>query len=175
VGESRKKKTKVEKAADKLSSRKGKGKAGRTDPAALIAAARAAAFTDQSPERAFNHFRPLAEQVPTADLPVFTGQPLLMRVNILAALDAVEPHLAAAVSALREPRLEEIFELPALVMGLDFAAGRVPVAKLSAGEIEKMLTEGAPWRELMLRYLEVAAHPLISLLPRSGSRSDGRW
>jgi hypothetical protein len=137
VGESRKKKTKVEKAADKLSSRKGKGKADRTDPAALIAAARAAAFTDQSPERAFKHFRPLAEQVPTADLPVFTGQPLLMRVNILAALDAVEPHLAAAVSALREPRLEEIFELPALVMGLDFAAGRVPVVKLSAGEIEK--------------------------------------
>src|SRR5262249_20724130 len=59
----------------------------------------------------------------------------------------------------------EVFELPALVMALEVAAGRVPVAKLSAGEIDKMLAEGAPWRELMLTFLEVASHPLIGLLP----------
>jgi hypothetical protein len=51
-------------------------------------------------------------------------------------------------------------------MALDFANGRVPVAKLSAGEIDRMLAEGAPWRELMLTYLEVVSHPLIGLLPR---------
>ncbi|WP_437616217.1 hypothetical protein WMF20_20845 [Sorangium sp. So ce834] len=136
------------------------------DPAALIAEARADAFTDEAPERAFAHFRPLAERVPAADLPVFTGQPLLMRANVRAALDALEPHLPAAVSALREPRLKEVFELPALVMALDFSAARVPVATLSAGEIDRMLAEGAPWRELMLTYLEVASHPLLGLLPR---------
>ena len=144
---------------------KKKGK-GAGDPAAIIAAARAAAFTDQAPARAFAHFKPRAVEVPTAGLPVFTGQPLLMRANILTALDVIEPYLPAAVAALREPRLEEIFELPSLVMGLDFAVGRVPVAKLSARDIEKMLAEGAPWRELMLSYLEVASHPLIGLLPR---------
>jgi hypothetical protein len=70
------------------------------------------------------------------------------------------------VTALREPRLQEVFELPALVMALDFANGRVPVSKLSAKEIEAMLTEGAPWRALLLDFLEVASHPLLGLLPR---------
>lgn len=135
-------------------------------PEAAIAAARADAFTDESPQAAFEHFRPLAEAVPSEGLPVFNGQPLLMRANVLAALSAVEPHLHVAVTSLREARLAEIFELPALVMALDFAARRVPVAKLSAKEIEAMLAEGAPWRELMLGYLEVASHPAIGLLPR---------
>ena len=70
------------------------------------------------------------------------------------------------MSALREPRLELVFELPSLIMALEFAVGRVPVARLSAGEIDKMLAEGAPWRELMLSFLEIVAHPLINLLPR---------
>lgn len=135
------------------------------DPAVILAAARAAAFTEEAPERAFAHFRPLAEAVTTVDLPVLTSQPLLLRANIKAALGVVEPHLPAAVSALREPRLKEVFELPSLVMALDFAATRVPVAKLSAGDIDKMLAEGGPWRELMLTYLEVASNPLLGLLP----------
>jgi len=131
-----------------------------------IAAARASAFKDETPASAFAYFRPIAEAVPTADLPVFTGQPLLMRANILAALSAIEPHLETAVSALRAPALQDVFELPSLVMGLEYAAQRVPLAKLSTGEIDKMLSEGAPWRELLLRYLEVASHPLLGLLPR---------
>jgi hypothetical protein len=89
-----------------------------------------------------------------------------MRANIRAALAAVEPHLASAVLALRDPKLKEVFELPSLVMALDFAVVRVPVAKLSAGDIDRMLTEGGPWRELMLGFLEVASHPLLNLLPR---------
>lgn len=134
--------------------------------AEVIAAARATAFTDEAPERAFAHFRPLAEKVPAEGLPPFTGQALLMRANIKTALDLVEPHLEDAVSRLREPRLAEVLELPSLTMALDFAAGRVPVARLSAGEIDGMLTEGGPWRELMLSYLEIASHPLLGLLPR---------
>jgi len=153
-------------SADKATSKKRETKIAAGTPAAIIAAARAAAFADEAPPKAFAHFRPTAEQVPTADLAVFTGQPLLLRANILTALAAIEPHLEAAVSALRDPRLVEVFELPSLIMALEFAVGRVPVAKLSAGEIEKMLAEGAPWRELMLSFLEVAAHPLINLLPR---------
>jgi hypothetical protein len=89
-----------------------------------------------------------------------------MRANIHAALQALEPHLETAVNALRAPSLQDIFELPSLIMGLEFAVGRVPVAKLSTGEIDRMLSEGAPWRELMLSYLEIASHPLVGLLPR---------
>lgn len=136
------------------------------DTAAYIQAEKAAAFFDESPAKAFEHFKDLALQIPTENLPVFTGQPLLMRANIHAALAILEPHLEQAVLALRKPKLASIFELPSLVMGLDFAAARVPVAKLSAGEIDQMLSEGAPWRELLLSYLEVASHPLIALLPR---------
>jgi len=158
-------KKKKQKAATKSGKTKAK-KAAALDPVAVIAAAHEAAFTDEAPARAFAHFRPLAEAVATADLPVFTGQPLLMRANILAALEAVEPHLAVAVKALREPALESVFELPSLVMALELATGRVPVAKLSLGEIDKMLTEGAPWRELMLSFLELASHPLLGLVPR---------
>lgn len=162
------KKTKATHKLDKKEkqAKKADKKAGAQSPEAIIAEAKAKAFTDESPERAFAHFRPLAEKVPAADLPLFTGQPLLMRANIRTALQAVDPHLPAAVSKLRDPRLTEVFELPSLVMALEFAAGRVPVAKLGAGEIDRMLAEGAPWRDLMLTYLEVASHPLVGLLPR---------
>lgn len=134
--------------------------------AKVVAAARAAAFTDESPQRAFAHFRPLAEKVPTEGLPVFAAQPMLVRANVIAALEAIEPHLVTIAATFAGAKLQDIFELPSLVMALDFAGGRVPVAKLSAGEIDKMLAEGGPWRELMLSYLEVAAHPLLDLLPR---------
>lgn len=135
-------------------------------PETVIAQARAAAFVDESSERAFAHFRPLAEAVPFAQTTPFNADALLLRANITTALAAAAPHLPAAVAALREPKLAEIFELPSLVMGLDYAVSRVPVATLSTGDIEKMLAEGAVWRELMLDYLQVASHPLIGLVPR---------
>ncbi len=156
MGDKNKKKSKNEKKKPKSA----------LTAAEIIAAAKDAAFKDEQPAVAFAHFRSLAEAVPTTNISVFTGQPLLMRANIRAALQAIDPHLETAVKALRKPSLQGIFELPSLVMGLEFAAGRVPVAKLSTGEIERMLSEGAPWRELMLSYLEIASHPLIGLLPR---------
>lgn len=138
----------------------------KVDPKAIIAAARKAAFTDETPAKAFAHFRPLAEAVETEGLSPFTGEPLVMRANILTALRAIEPHLADVVTRLRNPKLEDIFELPSLVMALDFATNRVPIAKLSVGEIDNMLREGAPLREVMLSFLEIASHPLLNLLPR---------
>jgi len=136
------------------------------DAETIIAQARARAFANVAPADAFTHFRPQAEAVPLEGLSFVNGQPLLMRTNVLAALAAMDDHWARAVRALREPRLEELFELPALVMALQFASSRVPVAKLSSGEIDAMLNEGGPWRTLMLDYLEVASHPLLNLLPR---------
>jgi hypothetical protein len=154
-------------------------KAGRSSPslppppdfAALIALARAKAFADVQPDRAFAHFRPLAEKVSTEALAVFNGQPLVMRANVLSALDAVEPHLPAALAKLADAPLQEVFELPALVMALEYANGRVPVATLSAGDIEKMLAEGSPWRALALKYLEVVSDPLLDLVPQGRVRA----
>jgi hypothetical protein len=135
----------------------------RADPIPL---ARAAAFTTDSPAAAFEHFRAAAERVPAAGLPPFTGQPLVMLHNVRRALAAVEPHLAVAVERMPGAPLQTIFELPAMTLALDYAAARVPVQKLSTGEIDAMLAEGRPWRELYLSYLEVVSHPLIGLVPR---------
>lgn len=136
------------------------------DVTATPTTARRSAFASAQPSEAFAHFQPQAAAVPTADLAPFTGQALVMRTNILTALGAMEPHWAAALTAYPTARLTEVFELPSLVLALDYAAQRVPVVKMSTGEIEAMLREGAPWRELALSYLEVVAHPLIGLVPR---------
>ena len=166
---------KADKAAKKSNKKNqdnlSKGSSGAANKAApapeeIIAAARKAAFTDEDPGRAFAHFKPLAEKVPAEDLAIFNGEALVMRANVKQALALLEPHLAKAVARLHTPSLQEIFELPSLVMGLGFAASRVPVAKLSAGDIERMLTEGGPWRELSLNYLEVVSHPFIGVIPR---------
>lgn len=140
----------------------------KADP---VADARAAAFTDQRPEKAFGHFRKDAEAVLAEGLPFFSGQALLMRTNAVAALKALEPHLPAVAARLADAKVQEVLELPSLIMGLDFAVNRVPTAKLSAKEIDTMLHDGAPWRALALSYLEVASNPLINLLPAERVRA----
>lgn len=84
----------------------------------LVAAARAGAFVDTAPARCFEHFRPLAEAVPTDGLTPFRGAPLVMHGNVKRALVAVEPGLPVAAARLRAPRIQEVYELPSLVLGL---------------------------------------------------------
>lgn len=132
----------------------------------IIQAAKAAAFKDVTPAAAFAHFRSKAEAVPTTDLVVFTSKPLLLLTNVQTALDVLEPHLEVVVNALRDPQLQGIFELPSLVMGLEYATERVPVATMSTGEIDHLLSQGAIWRQLMLDYLEVVSEPQVGLVPR---------
>jgi hypothetical protein len=123
------------------------------------------AFSTISPEAAFTHFRALAAAVPKTDLTVFTGQPLLMLANANAALERVDGLLDAAASKLEDARPSDVRELPSLILALDFAQSRVPVVQLSAHDIERMLREGLPWRQVLLDYLEVASSPLVGLLP----------
>jgi hypothetical protein len=132
----------------------------------LIAAARAGAFVDTTPSRCFEHFRAQAEAVPTEGLPPFRGAPLLMHDNVKRALVVAEPAFPAAAARLRAPRIQEVYELPSLVLGLQFAAGRVPGDALSRGTIGALLTEQTPWRRLMLAYLDVVSDPLLNLVPR---------
>lgn len=132
----------------------------------LVAAARAGAFVDTAPARCFEHFRPLAEAVPTDGLTPFRGAPLVMHGNVKRALVAVEPGLPVAAARLRAPRIQEVYELPSLVLGLQFAAGRVPGAALSQGEVGALLAEQTPWRRLTMAYLDVVSDPLIGLVPR---------
>lgn len=136
-----------------------------TDAAAAIARARAAAYVGTSPEAAFAHFRPLAEGVSPADAPPFRGVPMVMHAVVQQAIAAAEPGFAAAVGELRDPRIEEALELPPLVLALQYASGRVPGAKLSEGEIARLLAEQAPVRAAALDYLEVAAGPAVRLVP----------
>lgn len=124
-----------------------------------------APFSTTSPEEAFAHFRALAAAVPKTDLTVFTGQPMLMHANVKTALAMVGDALDAAAAKLKDARVAEVRELPSLILALDFAQGRVPVVQLSAKDIERMLREGGPWREVLLNYLEVVSSPLVGLVP----------
>jgi len=138
------------------------------DPAAgdLIAAGRASAFSSTDPAKCFAHFRPLAEAVLADGLTLFRGAPLLMHGNVKRALVVAEPGLSVAVARLRAPRIQDVYELPSLVLGLQFAAGRVPGAVMSQGEISSLLAEQSPWRRLALAYLDVVSDPLVGLVPR---------
>ena len=140
-------------------------------PEELIAGAKTAAFESDDPAKAFEHFRALAEAVSTDELPVFTGQPLVMLANIKRALEAIEHHLPAAVARLRDARLQGIFELPALTLGLSLAANRVPGSKLSSGEIESLFGEVSNTRLLTLDYLEVVSNPQLGLVPAERVRT----
>ncbi len=131
----------------------------------VIRRARAEAFTDMTPKKAFEHFKPEAERVATEGLVVFTGRPLVMLANVNKALETLTPALPKVLDEMRRPRLRDVFELPSMVMGLEFASSRVPAAKLSQGEIDRLYAEAAPWRALMLDYLTVAANPLLKLVP----------
>jgi hypothetical protein len=165
------KKDKAKAKTKKSAAKKSTSKASVKAAIRVLEQARKSAFTDETPEKAFHHFQALAEEVPIDGLEVFTGQPLVMRANVRDALTAVEPHLPAAIDRLRQPPLREILELPSLVMALDFAAHRVPAVRLSSGEVNAMLREGSPWRELALSYLEVVSHPLLDLVPRERVRA----
>lgn len=136
-----------------------------------VSEARALAWTTDDASAAFAHFRPLAERVPTDGLAVFTGQPMVMFANVHAAIALVEPHFGLVAEQLRNPRFVDVFELPSLVLALQVAAARVPARALSTGEVDAMLSEASPLRELTLGYLEIAAHPLLSLVPTERVRA----
>ncbi|MEZ4409211.1 MAG: hypothetical protein R3A52_22490 [Polyangiales bacterium] len=130
-----------------------------------VAAARAAACLTNDSHEAFEHFRPLAEAVPTKGLAPLNSSPFLMLANVKAALRLLEPHLGAVVATLHDPPLREVFELPSLLLALGFAARRAPARPRSTGEIARLLAEGRPLREATLHYLEVASHPVVKLVP----------
>lgn len=136
-----------------------------------VSAARAAAFVTDDPSAALEHFRPLAATVSTADLETFKGVPLVMLANVKAALARLEPHLADVAATLRGARLAEVMELPTLVLALDAACARVPARRLSSGEIDKLLAEGKPLRELSLSFFEIASHPIFKLVPAERVRA----
>lgn len=130
-----------------------------------VAAARAAAFVTTNQAEAFAHFRPLAELVPTEGLSPSPGKLALVRSNITEALEVLSPELPRVAAAMVDPPLQEVLELPALALALSFAASRVPARSYSAGEIAAARADLAPLREVTLNYLEVAAHPLVALVP----------
>jgi len=132
---------------------------------ARVATAHAAAFVTTNQAEAFAHFRPLAEAVPTEGLSPSPGKLALVRSNITEALKVLSPELPRVAAAMVDPPLQEVLELPALALALSFAAARVPARSYSAGEIAAARADLAPLREVTLNYLEVAAHPLVALVP----------
>ncbi len=114
-----------------------------------------------SPYAAYKHFAPLcAELTPvtcTADLPVVQS-------NIDAAFRAIEPHLAKLPQLLPQVDLPFVLELPNLVRGALYAAGRV-TAVASSGELADKLVQARRTREPMLLIAEGLAALPEPLLP----------
>lgn len=141
---------------------------GSVDP---IAAARAAAFVTDDPVAALDHFRPLAARVSTEGLAPLNGSPAVMLANVKSALATLEPHLSDVATRFPGARLQDLLELPSLVLALLAASRRVPSRALSDGEIQKLLAEGKPLRDLTLTFLEVASHPLLGIVPAARVRA----
>ncbi len=141
------------------------------DARSRVAIARKEAFATVDPAAAFAHFRAEAERVPVAGLVVFTGRPAIVQVNVQHALAALEPGMEAVAQRLSDAPLREVFELPALALALGFAVGRVPARKLSEREISAAIEELSPLRAATLSYLEIAASPLLRLVPAERVRA----
>lgn len=141
------------------------------DARSLVALARKAAFVTTDPAAAFAHFRAEAEKVPVTGLSVFTGRAAIVQVNVQRALAALDPGLEVVAQRLADAPLRAVLELPSLALALGFAAGRVPARKLSEGEIRAALEELSPLRAATLAYLEVAASPVVKLVPAERVRA----
>ncbi len=159
-----------------MGTQRGKGRGAKPSDAGAAAvdpveAARRAAFTTTDPAAAFAHFRAEAEAVPSEGLSTFKGRSEILRVNVTEALGVLEPVLGVAAARLKDPPIQSVLEIPALVLALGYAIGRVPATSLSDGEIKAYQTELLPLRADTLAYLEVAAGPGQRLVPEGRVRA----
>jgi len=104
-------------------------------------------------------------------LTAFKGRSEILRVHVTEALGVLGPVLGVAAERLKDAPLRGVLELPAVILGLGYAAGRVPAVGLSDGEIKAHQNELSPLRTDTLDYLEVAARSGQKLVPEGRVRA----
>ncbi|APR82300.1 Hypothetical protein A7982_07649 [Minicystis rosea] len=122
----------------------------------------ASSFTTDSSKAAYEHFVALARQVSTDGLEVCRADLGIARVNVDRGVTAITPHLATVKKKLPHCPIDEVLELPALLLAATFAAGKI-AATVSTGEIDQRMAAMRPMREAALKQLEVFA--LLGIVP----------
>lgn len=113
-------------------------------------------FTSASPAEAYNHFLPLCQAIPAADVKLCNLDVNIVRHNVDRGVDAIAPHRATVAKKLPECPFNDVVELPSLALALIFAADRIPLPA-SDGQIAERLAALRPMRDLTLRQLEILA------------------
>ena len=106
------------------------------------------------PRLAFEHFRPLAQALPEAEVEVCRADVPLVRINASRGVDAISPRLEELGVKRPDLRLGELLEIKPLALALVYAADRVPITG-SPGEIAERLARLGPVREMTLLQLEI--------------------
>lgn len=113
-------------------------------------------FVTDSSQAAYEHFLPLVKAIPTDGLDVCRADLAIARVNIDAGIAAITPHLATVKTKLPHCPVNDVLELPALILATSFSTTKI-VAPASNREIEQRLAAMRPMREAALKQLEVFA------------------
>jgi len=113
-------------------------------------------FVTDDASKAFTHFLPLAEALPTDDVIIRGADVDIALVNIQRGVDAISSHVDTIRKQLPAIAVHELLELPALGLALVHADGRVGNAA-STREIDAAFSRVGPLRELTLSFLEIAA------------------
>lgn len=123
---------------------------------------RGAPFFTEDAAAAYKHFLPRVATIPAAHVEVCRAEPAIVRTNIRSSVDAILPYLPQIKEELPKLPLKDVLELPALALGLVFAAARVP-RPTTPRETEARLARLKKLRSLMLDQLEIfAAMGLVS-------------
>jgi hypothetical protein len=130
--------------------------------------AAAVPFLTDDPAQAYQHFLPLLSGRPDDQLEILNVSPDLARTNIRSALDHLDADLETYAAKVQVDPLH-LRELPALALGLTFAANPV-VVHASSGEIHAREVAMYPRREVALQQLEVLSDPLVHLVDADAVR-----
>jgi hypothetical protein len=121
-------------------------------------------FTTTDADVAYRHFLSKAQTIPAESAEVCRANVQIARVNVDRGVAAIAPHIEIVRKKLPDCPIREVLELPALVLGLTVAAGRV-MPQASEGEIDARLVKFRPMRELTLQLLEICAE--LKIVPKA--------
>ena len=121
-------------------------------------------FTSSGAKECFEHFSPIARQIPEDTLEPCRLDVEIARANASRGVEALRPHLDLVRKRLPECSIPDLLEIPSIALALMFAAGKI-VRTTSSGEIDDRLAAVRPVREAALRQLEVFS--LLGLLPKA--------
>lgn len=131
-------------------------------PQSPAAQAPAAPFLTEDPEAAYQHFLALAKGVADGRRKRLSVDSDLVVHNVASGVKAFAAIASDVKLRIPDCPVDSLLELPALALGLLYAADRV-VGQGSSGEIARRLASVSELRAPLLLQLEIFANPLVKL------------